>query len=49
MARRLAVDMKKTGIGILLCVAGITLIHQNRWVVGLALFLVGISLLMVRR
>lgn len=36
----------KQAVGIVLCVAGITLVHQNQWIIGLPLFLIGITLLL---
>ncbi len=43
--------MKKLTVaaGIILCMGGIALIHQNRWLVGLILFVGGFLLMMYTR
>ncbi len=41
--------MKRVATGIVLCLIGITLIHANRWLPGLAAFISGFLLMMLRR
>ncbi len=40
--------MVRVTAGIVCCLAGIALVHQNRWVPGLLLFIAGLSLMMFR-
>lgn len=35
--------------GIILCFTGITLVHQNRWQIGLIAFVLGFLLMMYRK
>jgi len=41
--------MKRVVFGIIFCMIGIALIHQNKWLPGLIAFIAGFLLLMYRK